>query len=113
MIFNFNLKEETVQHEQILALTTSTSHNTRLEVALNQGPDKEPSIELRRLSWGRGVGWYRQQTLQIDAAEAEQLLMALKGTLRQCRSRSATPHAKVLQFPHMPRHSQAAEHEAV
>jgi hypothetical protein len=102
-----------VQHEQILAMTTSTSQDTRLEVVLNQGPDKEPSIELRRLSWGRGVGWYRQQTLQIDVSEAERLLVALKGTLRQCRSRSATSQAKILRFPDMPCQSGAGEHGTV
>jgi hypothetical protein len=100
-----------VQHEQILAMTTSTSQDTRLEVVLNQGADKELSIELRRLSWGRGVGWYRQQTLQIDATEAEQLLVALKATLRQCRSRSAPSQAKVLRFPDMPRHPDAGAKE--
>jgi hypothetical protein len=102
-----------VQHEQILALTTSTNRDTRLEVVLNRVPDQEPSIELRRLSWGRGVGWYRQQTLQIDATEAERLLAALKGTLRQCRSQSAKAQAKVLRFPDMPRQPGAAERRTV
>jgi hypothetical protein len=85
-----------VQQEDIVTTIASTSPHTLLEVALCPGGEGGPRMELRRLSWGTGVGWYRQQTLQIDAAEAKGLLQALRGTWR---GRSPHPAGKVIPFP--------------
>jgi hypothetical protein len=85
-----------VQQEEILTTIASTSPDTLLEVAFCTGSEGGQRIELRRLSWGQGVGWYRRHTLRLDAAEAEGLLQALRG---KWRGRSTDPAGKVIAFP--------------
>lgn len=85
-----------MQQEEILTTIANTSPDTLLEVALCAGSEGGQRIELRRLSWGEGVGWYRQQTLRLDAAEAEGLFQALRG---KWRDRSTRPAGKVIPFP--------------
>lgn len=85
-----------MQKEEILTTIASTRPDTCLEVAVYKDSAGEPGIELRRLSWGEGIGWYRQQTLRLDAAEAAGLLHTLRG---QWRDRSSRPVGKVVPFP--------------
>ena len=77
---------------------------TALEIALEiEGEDQEegqPSIALRRLTWGSGLGWCRQQTLTLSADEAQALLQALQKSRRKWRATPSTPHGKVIPFPH-------------
>ena len=65
-------------------------------------PAEQPSIAFRRLTWGSGLGWCRQQTLTLTPAEAEAVLKALQKSRRKWRGASATPHGKVIPFPGSP-----------
>jgi len=86
-------------HEQILTTIVGVNENSRLEVALGADSQSERTLELRRLSWGEGVGWYCQQTLRLDAKEAENLLQVLRQSQRKWRDQSASRQGKVIPFP--------------
>ena len=81
--------------------------NTALEIAVelpqadehNGQVDEQPSIAFRRLTWGSGLGWCRQQTLILTPAEAEAVLKALQKSRRKWRGASDTPQGKVIPFP--------------
>ncbi len=81
--------------------------DTALEIAVetaqqdgqNEQEDGQPSIALRRLTWGSGLGWCRQQTLTLTPAEAEAVLRALQKSRRKWQGESATPQGKVIPFP--------------
>lgn len=85
--------------QQLLAIIAVANPDTLLEVSLDQHPQGGQSIELRRLSWGEGVGWYGQQTLRLDTTEAEALLRALKQHRNKWQAKSTEPKRKVLLFP--------------
>jgi hypothetical protein len=91
--------EGPVQQEEILTTITSANPDSVLEIALSTASGGRQKIELRRLSWGEGVGWYRQQTLQLDVSEAETLLLALRGNRRKWAPRLAISQGKVISFP--------------
>ena len=83
--------------------------DTALEIAVelpadepNGRADGQPSIAFRRLTWGSGLGWCRQQTLTLTPAEAEAVLKALQKSRRKWRGASASPHGKVIPFPGSP-----------
>jgi len=88
-----------VYQEEILTTIAGMSSDSRLEVALCTGSAEGRYLELRRLSWGEGIGWYRQQTLRLDAAEAEGLLLALRGSRNKWREQTEEPRGKVIPFP--------------
>lgn len=91
--------EVAMQHEKILTTIVSANPTSRLEVAMCMEAQGERTLELRRLSWGDGVGWYCQQTLRLDPHEAESLFWALRGNQRQWRDRSATGQGKIIPLP--------------
>jgi hypothetical protein len=94
--------EGNMSPEKILTTITSADPDSLLEVALCGRENGQTTIELRRLSWGEGIGWFRQQTLRLDTAEAESLLSALRTSRNQWKARPANPQArKVIPFPQL------------
>ena len=86
-----------MSHEQILSTITADNEYSRLQVVLSCDAAGERTLELRQQSWGKGVGWYRQHTLQLGPAEAEALLQTLRtGAWRKRAGRSG---GKVIPFP--------------
>jgi hypothetical protein len=88
-----------MQHEKILTTIAGANLTSRLEVALCLDSQGSRTVELRRLSWGDGVGWYCQQTLRLDPREAENLLWALKGGRRKWRDQPSGRQGKIIAFP--------------
>jgi len=88
-----------MQHEKILTTIVDASLTSRLEVAVCMDAQDGRTMELRRLSWGDGVGWYCQQTLRLGPREANGLFWALKGSRQQWRERSSTGQGKVIPLP--------------
>lgn len=86
-----------MSHEQILSTITADNEYSRLQVVLSCDAAGERTLELRQQSWGKGVGWYRQHTLQLGLAEAESLLQTLRtGAWRKNPGRAG---GKVIPFP--------------
>ena len=54
-----------MSHEQTLSTITADNEYSRLQVVLSCDAAGEQTLELRQQSWGKGVGWYRQHTLQL------------------------------------------------
>lgn len=88
-----------MSQERILNTVTGTTQHSRLEVVLRDNPDDGQVLELRRLSWAKGIGWYRQQTLQLGPAEAEALLQTLRTSHHAWREGPKQPAGKVIPFP--------------
>ena len=88
-----------MSHEQILSTITADNEHSRLEVALSCNAAGEQTLELRRQSWGKGVGWYRQHTLQLGPAEAEALLQTLRTSGHTWRRHPGRAGGKVIPFP--------------
>jgi len=88
-----------VYQEEILTTIAGMSPDSALEVALCSDCADGRYLELRRLSWGEGIGWYRQQTLRLDANEAERILQTLRGSRSKWGSQPGTPKGKVIPFP--------------
>lgn len=72
---------------------TDASVDTRLEIAWNE---ETRMLELHRLFWGTGVGWYRQQTFPLTAVEARRMLKGLRTAVQH---RSGSTGSKVAMFP--------------
>lgn len=88
-----------MQHKEILTTIAHPDSTSCLEVALKTDPEGRRTLELRRLLWGEGVGWYSQQTLSLETEEAEQLLHGLRRGRRSWGGQFATSGEKVIPFP--------------
>jgi hypothetical protein len=87
-----------VREEVIATIPQGTTGS--LEVVLvHEGPE-HTRVELRYLSWGNGVGWYRQHTLKLDHA-AVRTLGRLLHQVQHRLDHSLTPESdhKVIPFP--------------
>ena len=62
--------------EEIIA-TIPQAGEVNLEVALVHTDAEDATVELRQLVWGKGLGWYRQNTLRLEAPAAHALLRSL------------------------------------
>lgn len=85
--------------EQTLKTITGEKSDCRLEIIIRADSDGTPLVELRRLSWGKGIGWYRQHTLQLDSTEADELLKTLRHGRQQWQDTPLTDRGKVIPFP--------------
>lgn len=87
--------------EEILATIPQHGGDTALEVVMTHDSANEAHIELRYLVWGIGLGWYRQQTLKLDATTARDIIRALG--IVQSRTEDQTVESlaqNVIPFPH-------------
>ncbi len=86
--------------EEIVATIPHERGDTRLEVALMHDGAGNTEVELRSLIWGDGLGWYRQQTLTLDAAAARQLLCTLGSVRQRVKPKVADGHGNnIIRFP--------------
>lgn len=86
--------------EEIIATIPHDEAEGTLEVALVHTDTNGTHVEMRHLAWGKGLGWYRQKTLRLEASAAHALLR----TLGQVRHRlvpgdAVTSGRKVIPFP--------------
>lgn len=88
-----------MEQEKVLTTIVGANKTSRLEVTLGPNAQGGRTVELRRLSWGDGVGWYCQQTLRLDPREAENLLWTLRGSRHQWRDQLLSGKGKVIPFP--------------
>jgi len=88
-----------MRNEKVLTTIAGAGLTSRLEVAMCMEAQDGRTLELRRLSWGDGVGWYCQHTLRLDPREAESLFWALRGSRPQWREQSVEKRGKVIALP--------------
>jgi hypothetical protein len=94
--------EKTMEREESRMTINGADPTSCLEVVVRADSQGKRKIELRRLLWGEGVGWYCQQTLRLNLNEAEDLFWALRGSRNRWRDRPASEQGKVIPFPVQP-----------
>jgi hypothetical protein len=89
--------------EKIIAAIPQNTPDHVLEVALIGDQAQGFSVELRTLTWGNGLGWYRQHTVTLDSTSLQGLqraLSQLQGYVRH--SPPQRQSATVIPFPCVP-----------
>ena len=100
--------------EQIIATIPQDDADSTLEAALIHAGTNDACVELRHLAWGKGLGWYRQKTLRLQAPAARALLRALGQVRHQLVTGDATaPARKVIPFPDLTAASPDSKRRAV
>jgi hypothetical protein len=79
---------------KVLARLEGDNFEEKIELI---APGEGAPLELRSLRWGRGIGWYVQKTITIDAIQAKTLIGALRGAIA-ARARKAGK-GNVIPFP--------------
>jgi hypothetical protein len=87
-----------VQQERIVSTIKGPEPEKILEVAAGVDAVGRSYLELRRLSWGKGVGWYCQQVLRLDPQETTALKQAFRELQRRTLRRQES-RGQVLLFP--------------
>jgi hypothetical protein len=77
--------------EMCLGVLDGETQDEKFEVVLRRQEQRPPSIELRLVRWGEGVGWYVQRTTPLPAD-----LCGLRGLLRRAQRihASESPQAR-------------------
>lgn len=63
--------------ETVLATLPSSSDRERLVVVLSHAPDGSTQLELRQQSWGDGLGWFTQSSVQLEPEQVAGLRQSL------------------------------------
>ena len=63
--------------ETVMAMIPGTQAEERLMLVLIQGTQRSSRLELRQQSWGEGVGWFTQSTIEVQPAQVAGLRNAL------------------------------------
>jgi hypothetical protein len=98
--------------ETIIASIPQERDDSVLEVALIHDGATGPRVELRSLSWGTGLGWYRRQTLTMDSATARNLIRSLTQAHHRMGG-GAEFGRKVIPFPRPSASQASAEPQAM
>lgn len=86
--------------EEIIAMIPQGDGGTTLQAALVHTDTDDVWVELRHLAWGKGLGWYRQNTQRLEAPAARALLRALGQVRRRLvPGDAAASGRKVIPFP--------------
>jgi hypothetical protein len=70
-------QESVSTQETVLATLPSQSERERIEIVLCQGPHKATCLQLRQQSWGDGIGWFTQSSVQLEPDQVAALKAAL------------------------------------
>jgi hypothetical protein len=73
----------------------------RIEVVARQTAAHLPTLEVRALRWGSGVGWYTQKTLTLTPGQASRLAHLLRRFSSAAQLRRG--HSKVVPLRKQPR----------
>ena len=83
------------KEQKVLGRLEGENVEEKIEViARSENP---PVLEIRSLRWGRGIGWYVQKTIALNATQAKTLMCALRGSV--VMSAKKTGKGNVIQFP--------------
>lgn len=81
--------------ETVLATLPGTNDRERLVVVLTSGGSATSLVELRQQSWGEGLGWYTQNTMQVEPSQVAGLRqsLGLGGAFAQVKTPAFAPAA--------------------
>ncbi|HTN77721.1 MAG TPA: hypothetical protein VL096_20830 [Pirellulaceae bacterium] len=74
--------------ETVLATLPGSSDRERLVVVLAHSASGSTQVELRQQSWGEGLGWYTQSSVQLEPSQVAGLRqsLGLGGSFAQVRT---------------------------
>lgn len=78
--------------QTVVATLPSTSDHERIELVLCHQPGQAARLQLRQQSWGDGVGWFTQSSIELEPEQVAGLKLALGPVGRT--GRSTTPAVK-------------------
>lgn len=88
--------------ERVIGVIDGKDETEKVEVLLDCEEKETAQIHLRLLSWGEGVGWYPQKTINFDCRHLGALQTICKkaeALLKTQRRRVPRPLGKVNPFP--------------
>ena len=83
------------KQQKVLARLEGKNEQEKIEVIATE--EGAPFLEIRSLRWGRGVGWYVQKTITLNADQAKTLMHALRRSVAMGARKSGK--GKVIPFP--------------
>jgi hypothetical protein len=83
------------RERNVLARLEGENIEEKIEVIASE--EGTPSIEIRSLRWGRGIGWYVQKTIILDGVQVNMLMRALRRSV--ARSAKKSGKGNVISFP--------------
>jgi hypothetical protein len=72
-----NLNRASSDVERLIGASQPDRQGRCVEATVVTDPSGMPRVRLSRLGWGLGVGWYAQQSLELDLREAQELARLL------------------------------------
>ncbi len=88
--------------ESIVGVLEGRDGTEKVEVLLNHEEGCIGQIHFRLLSWGEGIGWYPQKTVELDCRQIGALQTVLKRTealFQKQRQRAPKSTGKIILFP--------------
>lgn len=88
--------------KRLIGVLEGRDGEEKVEVLVNRGQGSKGEIFLRVLSWGEGIGWYPQKTIQLDPRQLRALQTLLKkvdALLRPGGKGGMKIRGKILPFP--------------
>lgn len=86
---------------ETLAVLEGRDETEKLEILLDRKQEKSGQIYLRILSWGEGIGWYPQKTVEINGRQIAALQSHLQyadALLKQSRVKETKQAAPIRPF---------------
>jgi len=88
--------------ERVIGVLDGKNESEKVEVLLHSEKGEAGSLHLRLLSWGEGIGWYPQKTIELDCrslAGLQNLCKKAEAYLKSERKRTPGSSGKIIPFP--------------
>lgn len=88
--------------ERIIGILEGEDQTKKIEVLLNPEQGKSGQLHFRLLSWGEGIGWYPQKTIELDCGQLNLLQPILKRAerlLRKQEQKEPRSMGRIIPFP--------------
>ena len=77
--------------ETVIATLPGQNGSERLEVVLMSDPVSGSRMQLRQQSWGDGVGWFTQSSVELEPSQLAELKLALGSVPSSARPTASLP----------------------
>lgn len=88
--------------EQVIGVLDGKNESEKVEVLLDSEKGDSGHLHLRLLSWGEGIGWYPQKTIELDCrnlAGLQTLCKKAEAHLKPKRRKTPRSTGKIIPFP--------------
>ncbi|MEO2054426.1 MAG: hypothetical protein ABGX83_03855 [Nitrospira sp.] len=88
--------------EQVIGVLDGKNQSEKVEILLNSEKGEAGYLHLRLLSWGEGIGWYPQKTIELDCrnlAGLQTLFKKAEACFKSGRRKTARSSGKIIPFP--------------